>query len=643
VYKSGTADTTITDDDVTAMFASLAEGPVPYVAASGTERQRAYRVRQRALVPDAKSMRASPGTGMDDARYSRHRRGVKRAERERCIAVLDFETDPFDNVKRTVVEPFLAVIHSDFFETIVIWDTNHNRLVDRVIEAIRALPGSYTIYAHNGGRFDYKFLLHRLLGPIMLTGKTIMSACVGKHTLRDSMHIIPTRLADYKKDDFDYRKLERMNRDKYREEIIKYCVNDCKYLLELVKGFISRFGLRLTVAQASMAMLKKHHKFECVTERTDTQLREYFFGGRVDCLSGTGHYTDGPYKLYDVNSMYPSVMAGCEHPVGATYIFRSGAPDRNTVFLDLSCYSRGALINRNRDDIIDAPHGYGRYKTTIWEYEMGIKLGLISDVIFHECVDNLKRTNFSNFITEIYGERQRAKEQLKFLREAGIEAGTEYDRLKKDDLFLKLVMNASYGKFAQNPRKFKENYITASGKAPEGKETGQWGYLPRESHYFYLLWERPNRRMRFNNVGTGASITGAARAKLMEAIANADTPIYCDTDSVICKELHNTRLHPTMLGAWSLERKISEIAISGKKSYSYHDVDGHETTRSKGSGTVTWPQMVAVIGGAVITVTAKGPTLTNDGGQRYIDRRLRTTGISRDELNKLRNTDGNKP
>jgi len=149
--------------------------------------------------------------GIGDTPVQRHRVRTK-AERERCIAVLDTETDPFDNVLRTQVFPFLAVLYSDQFEPIIIWEENREAFIDAVIAAIEGLPDAYTIYAHNGGKFDFMFLLKRFRGSVKFKGRGIMSCTVGAHELRDSMHIIPEPLANWKKDAFDYAKNLKQNR-----------------------------------------------------------------------------------------------------------------------------------------------------------------------------------------------------------------------------------------------------------------------------------------------------------------------------------------------------------------------------------------------------------------------------------------------
>ncbi|MEB2649701.1 hypothetical protein SOP86_29070, partial [Pseudomonas canadensis] len=156
--------------------------------------------------------------------------------RQRNIAILDMETDPFDDKLKTSVLPFLAVIYSDEFEPIVIWEENNVRFIERVIDALKSLPGRYTVYAHNGGKFDFLFLVSKLRGDVKFKGRSLMAAKVGSHELRDSSHIIPERLAAFSKDKFDYDRNRKANREHWRKEIIDYCIADCRYTLDIVKS-----------------------------------------------------------------------------------------------------------------------------------------------------------------------------------------------------------------------------------------------------------------------------------------------------------------------------------------------------------------------------------------------------------------------
>jgi len=141
---------------------------------------------------------------MSAVERKRRQRGKAQRERAENIAILDMETDPFDAVEEMIIRPFLAVLYSDKFDTVVIWEENEDVFAEKVTAAIEKLPGKFTIYAHNGGRFDFLFLLHKMRGPVAFKGRGIMQAYIGAHELRDSFHIIPERLANWQKEKFDY-------------------------------------------------------------------------------------------------------------------------------------------------------------------------------------------------------------------------------------------------------------------------------------------------------------------------------------------------------------------------------------------------------------------------------------------------------
>jgi hypothetical protein len=357
-----------------------------------------------------------------------------------------------------------------------------------------------------------------------------------------------------------------------------------------------------------------------LTELQDSYIRQYFHGGRVECIQGATHREE-QYDLYDVNSMYPAVMANYDHPIGNFYIARTGTPDDDTIFIDLTCNSRGAFILSDEDGK-RAPHGRYRFKTTIWEYQVALKHNLISDIEFHECIDFPKRSNFSKFVLPLYEERQVIKERLAQMRANGKIGTKEYDELVKDDMFIKFLLNNGYGKFAQNPRRYKENCITDVGARPEGDDWGDHPIVPLSE---YWVWERPSPSDRFNNVATGASITGAARSVLLDAICNSTDPIYCDTDSLICKRIDDVEIHKSKLGAWDKEAELTEVVICGKKLYGYKKKDGTEVTRAKGAAKLSYDKLLRIYNGETIENVAFGVTLTKGGDQYYMKRRISAT------------------
>jgi hypothetical protein len=566
----------------------------------------------------------------DDDTVKRKRREARDRSRQLAkdeqlehIAVLDMETDPFDTDNREIILPFTACLYSETFKPIFIWEENYTVFVEKLCAAIEGLPGRYIIYAHNGGRFDFMFLMHKLRGNIAFKGRGIMSAQLGRHELRDSYHLIPEKLAAYKKDKFDYKNMSKKLRNNFKQTILDYLLSDCEYLYDIVKTFLQNYGIKISIGQAAMSLLKKEYP-ECqnISESEDKFYREWFFGGRVECFAGRGEW-QGEYKLYDVNSMYPFVMAQMTHPIGKEYIVRNKGDIReNTCFIDLTCYSAGAFPLRNEDGGTHFPHQFGRFKVTVHEYKAALDLKLIKNVQIHYVVDNQRMTKFDRFILPIYLGRLETKKKLKRLERDGKQNSDEYFETKKDDIFLKLLMNNAYGKFAQNPRNFKEYHLTDWDGKPD--EPG-WGEFPHTQCEQYAIWCRPQTTLRFNNVGTSASITGAARSVLLRAAHNSTGLLYCDTDSLICKSLSNVLIHPEQLGAWDLEAEISSIMIAGKKLYAYETAKQEKRIKSKGTKGITWEQMQEVVNGAEIIVPAFAPTLTRDGAQRYIDRTVRAT------------------
>ena len=496
------------------------------------------------------------------------------------------------------------------------------------------------------------FLLHKLRGFVKFKGRGIMVAHIGKCELRDSFHIIPERLANWQKDPFDYDKLRRGRRGAYRNEIIEYCTNDCRYLLDIVKSFVKEFGFKISIGQAAIAELRKHYNVKRISEYQDggvdgkSGLRAFFFGGRVECLAGRGHF-HGDYKLYDLNSAYPKAMADYQHPIGNEYAARKGDPSSYTAFLKVSCRNFGAFVGRCSDGQTSAELERGTFFVSKFEYETALRYDLIEDVEILKCIDCNEFSNFAEFVRPLYARRLETKRQLKELAELGKIGSREYNDIKKDDIFIKLLLNNCYGKFCQNPRRFKERYITNLGERPPNDPpthrrygatstqaglpsrsfSGGWPELPSAENNEFALWERESRPWRFLNVGTGASITGATRAILLDGIQNAVDPIYCDTDSIICRDLQNVDIDASRLGAWDIEAEFDEVIIAGKKLYACRSsVEGvKDKVKSKGVAGLDWDKMQRILDDEIIEAINKGPTLSATHQQFYMKRRVRAT------------------
>lgn len=560
------------------------------------------------------------------------------------VVVLDMETDPFDG--HSEILPFVAELYAPDIGAIVIWNENFRSFITEVVDAITSLPGKRYVYAHNGGRFDFLFLLSAIKGKTKFKGSSLMEARVGDHLLRDSLHIIPTRLANYHKNDFDYSWLEKGRRKSRRAEILEYLHSDCVYLWELVHGFVERFGFKISIGQAAMSEIKTCVDFDCLSEAIDDQIRPYFFGGRVECLRGAGIFHAPPgetYKVYDVNSMYPYVMSEFRHPVGGGIMHgtkESGTArvTDKTAFIKLKCVNHGALIGRDEKGHVTANRSSGEFCTTIHEYLAALELGKISSVEILETWAFAEWATFEDFVVPLYSNRQKLKGEIKRTPD-----GPEKRELERRDLFDKFLLNNGYGKFAQDPRRFRDHVLTDFGAMPDGcvpfqglaahcveVESGTVYQLVEDVENLdypelsYAIWACEPATLRFNNVATGASITGAARSVLFRAICAAKNPIYCDTDSLVCSELP-LDLDPVRLGAWDLEAETTEFAVAGKKLYGFVDTAGKEKVRSKGVSGLILADICNIVRGQIADTCKIAPNIAKTGRQRYVRRRVKMT------------------
>lgn len=87
---------------------------------------------------------------------------------------------------------------------------------------------------------------------------------------------------------------------------------------------------------------------------------------------------------------------------------------------------------------------------------------------------------------------------------------------------------------------------------------------------------------KFNNVCVAASITGCSRALLLRAKEICKGVVYCDTDSLIARDVSRLPIG-NKLGQWKKEHEFSELYIAGKKLYAGKDATtGKWKTASKG-------------------------------------------------------------
>lgn len=517
-------------------------------------------------------------------------------------AVIDFETDPF--LYGRIPAPFAAGFY-DGENFTYFWGPNCAR---DLVFFLDSLKGEWLIYAHNGGKFDFHFLIDWIENPIKIIGSRIVSCKTGRHELRDSYAAIPIPLGAYQKTEIDYAKFEPETREANRVEILDYLKDDCIFLFSLIAEFQRRFGDALTIGGAAMKTLKSMHPVTPRNSSHDAKYRPFYFGGRVQCFK-YGVFSE-PVKIYDVNSMYPAVMRNAVHPTGPRYLNVRGAIcDKNGEISGMAgakfyfahvvaTVSDGGIPTRTKMGL-DFHQKTGEFFTTSHEMRLLVSRGMmkVHKVLF--AAAPYETISFIDYVDRFGAEKVDAKKRGD----------------KAAEIFAKLLLNSAYGKFAQNPENYKE-WLIARGDIPDAPYQ-----LERVSDGFEL-WSKPTEHHNYHDVATAASITSASRAVLLRGLFSAKNAYYCDTDSIICEEMGaDADLDDARLGAWKFEGAGNRIAIAGKKLYAVFD--GAECIKKASKG--------AVFSGAEILRLAKGerikwrndaPTFSLQKPPSFIDRNI---------------------
>lgn len=563
--------------------------------------------------------------------------------RRKTFWTLDCETDPF-KIGR-VPEPFAWGAYCGENE-LGVEEYYEFATPDEVVAFFR--DKKITVYAHNGGKFDYHYLREHLNSdePIMVINGRLARFRIGECEFRDSLNIFPnTRLADFGgKIEIDYAKMEpeRRTDPNVRAEISVYLRQDCKLLWDMVARYRKDYGVSLTQAGASLKYWERQSGIEAPrqTKAQHERYRPYYYGGRVQCFESG--YAAADFSVADINSAYPFGMLQT-HPFCPEAEIRDHLPPEPKIrncLVKLDAVSRGALPWRDPgsgelyfpDDEAGNRQRVRTYSVTGWELLAGLELDAISVVRIREVHYFSQTVDFKKYIEHFYNQREEAR-----LR--GDIAGR---------IFGKYFMNSLYGKFGANPENYSEYVIATDDSFADWLLKGYRAYKPWGERY--LMERTPTEedlndaqgKWRFYNVATAASVTGFVRAHLFRALSACSGTIYCDTDSIAARDTGSLKFG-NQLGEWKHEGKFDRFAIAGKKLYAFHksgadeayDPKAKEDARtwkiaSKGvnfAADTTGPDRIAEIArGGALTYEPDVPTYSITRQlPRFIPREIRAT------------------
>lgn len=294
--------------------------------------------------------------------------------------------------------------------------------------------------------------------------------------------------------------------------------------------------------------------------------RASYVGGRTECFKLGTHR--GQFYYLDVNSMYPSVMKDNLFPRQLVSVYRDPSDKEIEKWSKEFLLIAECIINTD-EPIYPMIFGsklifpVGRFHVFLAhpEYMQAVKRGHVEQTIRVACYEPAEL--FSDFVTEIYTLRQKARKQ-----------GNEINAW-----LYKILLNSLYGKFGQRGRR----YETIGECDPN--ELGVWLEVDADSGNVVNLrkfggiiqeWVEEDEA-RYSFPAIAATVTAYARQILWQAIERCgrDNVYYMDTDSIVVNaagyEAMKPLIDPKQLGAWKLEDTFSEITLYGPKDYIFGD------------------------------------------------------------------------
>jgi hypothetical protein len=546
-------------------------------------------------------------------------------KQEQRIGVGDIETDPF-KAERLYIEPFCC----GFFDgkTVLTW-WGKKCIADMMTHIRKKFVG--VIYFHNGGNFDFHFLLEYM--PV----NDCEFLCMGKRIVqiktpwgvefRDSFAIIPKKLASYEKEEIDYKLFEADKREKHRDAILKYLRSDLTGLAKMISGFLARFPQKLTLASSVFDLMKNEYDYNPGRSEAsyDEKFRPFFFGGRVEFWK-LGPVT-GKFRIVDINSAYPWGMTNphwfgfeskCVHTIPKKF--------REQSLYIVTGNAQGCFPVRAKNGGVEFPSGEGKFFVTGWELMAAIDLKLVTNLKVLIAYVPEKICDISKFSNTLYDRKLAAKN-----------AGD-----KEEEFFNKIAVNAGYGKLALNPTKFSEVKVTTIYDKPEDGDGEKWKNCWHDKDRGLSFWKRSNYREgidTFVNVATAASITGCVRAFLLRSIHACGGAAYCDTDSLILSDPGALSMGDK-LGQWKDELSIdsnrfgeidgkkqrSGLWIAGKKLYAAfgQEPSGKWKWKIASKGVKLSPErIISVATGKTETMIFDAPTYSLFSPPKFVSRDVR--------------------
>ena len=402
----------------------------------------------------------------------------------------------------------------------------------------------------------------------------------------------------------------------FKLESIKYCQLDCESLHQVISIFneniFNEFKINihkpLTLPALTMKVFKTHFMKKDQIFQTlgkiEFDIRKSYTGGAVDVYIphnskiSTLYKQDNldfkPLNYYDVNSLYPFVMANNSMPIGKAITFegdiRKYEPDAFGFFyckINSPEYLEHPILQRriHTRDGIRTIAGLGSWEGWIFSEEMdnAVAYGYTFEIL--KGYEFKKEIIFKEYMEKLYNLR------------------LQYPKSHPMNFIAKLLMNSLYGKFGMRLESIEIQIFDCS--IEEGEEhfiemfkhwaesiidfhkIGNYKILIRNTLMPYKYNEELDMFHGIDiNIGIASAVTAYARNYMSKFKNNPKfTLYYSDTDSIIIEEQLPNELIGNKIGQFKLEHKINKAVFLAPKTYGFIDKDGKQIIKIKGLST----------------------------------------------------------
>ena len=396
----------------------------------------------------------------------------------------------------------------------------------------------------------------------------------------------------------------------FQLEAIKYCKLDCQSLHEILIKFntliFSKFNINidatLTLPSLAMRIYQTHFMPENsiyqLTGKIESDIRQSYSGGAVDVYIPHNRLSSffnnvktifNKLYYYDVNSLYPFIMANTLMPIGLPFAFEGDirAIDSNA-FGFFYCkitspdYIKHPILQRRikTSEGLRTIAGLGTWNGWIYSLEMdnAMKHGYTFEILHGYQFE--KGYVFKEYVNILYNLR------------------LQYSKGDPMNLIAKLLMNSLYGKFGmKNEGSIIEIFDTKNEKDNQMLEAtlDAYGetledYIQIGNHFLTVrksLLNYINEEEQYHaldvNVAIASAITGGARV-WMSTIKNSSkfNLYYSDTDSAVIDAPLPSVLVGPELGQFKLEQIIDRAVFLAPKVYGLVTSEGQEIIKVKG-------------------------------------------------------------